>query len=310
MGDLAFIDTSGEQHPNGAPIDWHAVKASGVSGVYVKLSEGGVMDPHGQQDVRDAAAAGLDVGVYHFSRPDLNRGTAGAQAEAAAFNSFRAGLPCNCPPALDTETQPITQAWNDAWFAAVGDNAIGYTYRSARNTLSLPDSRVWIAFPNGPRGDYLGVQYGQGPVAGVPDSVDLDWFDPVIAPTKETTEMLVVFGVAAAANAPGGLFVSNGIFFRHIGDPQQYADIMNLTGPAFNGGQPVTLWNNGTPVADVGAFGTPADSATAGALGVPFDGGAPSGGTTAGGGLTAAQAQQLSDLSAAVQRIEAAAKSA
>lgn len=184
MADLAFIDTSGEQHSNGAAIDWHAVKAAGIAGVYVKLSEGGVLDPHGRQDVRDAAAAGLHVGVYHFARPDLNN----AAAEAAAFNGFRAGLPTDCPPCLDAETGPITRAWNDAWLADVGDNAIGYTYRSARNTLSLPDSRVWIAWPNGQRGDYLGCQYGQGPVPGVPDTVDLDWFDSSLVEASDVLD--------------------------------------------------------------------------------------------------------------------------
>ena len=178
MTTIALIDTSGYQHPNGAAIDWNAVKASGIVGVYVKLTEGTAVDAYGPQDAHDAHAAGLHVGVYHFARPDLHR----AAAEAAAFNAARAGLPCDLPPVLDTETQPITQAWNDAWLALV-PGALGYTYRSARNTLSLPDSRVWIAAPNQPIGDYEGVQWGQGAVPGIKDATDLDTFDSSLIAT-------------------------------------------------------------------------------------------------------------------------------
>lgn len=226
VADLALVDTSGYQHPNGARIDWHAVKASGVAGVYVKLTEGTAVDWYGPQDARDAAAAGLHVGVYHFAHPELHSAT----AEAAAFNAARAGLPCDLPPCLDTETQPITQAWNDAWLAEVPD-AIGYTYRSARATLSLPDSRVWIAWPNGTRGAYLGVQYGEGPVSGIQGSVDLDWFDAAIVatgvqPSKDMLRTIVV-------NTGLGMYLVDSDGF-YVGAQQSTAPVEGIPSDAFN----------------------------------------------------------------------------
>ncbi len=105
-----------------------------------------------------------------------------------------------------------------------------------------------------------------------------------------------------------GQFLSNGMQFRWI--PPDFVgadgstvspltDITSSTGPWFNGGAPVETWGNG-PVADLFAFGLPLDPEAAEMTGQPYPYGAPA----ASGGLTAAQAQQLSDLAAAVARIE------
>lgn len=111
-----------------------------------------------------------------------------------------------------------------------------------------------------------------------------------------------------------GQFVSDGTVCRWI--PPDYkdaagntisplADITGSTGPWFNNGLPVETWPGG-PVADLGAFaGVAADAVTAEMLGLPCL--APPSTAT---GLSAAQAQQLADLSAAVARIEAALKGA
>ncbi len=110
-----------------------------------------------------------------------------------------------------------------------------------------------------------------------------------------------------------GQFLSNGMQYRWI--PPDFtapdgtkvsplADITGSTGPWFNGGAPVETWGNG-PVADLFAFGLPLDPEAAEMTGQPYPYAVP-----AVGGLTAAQAQQLSDLAAAVERIEAALKGA
>ena len=221
MADLAFIDTSGQQHPNGAAIDWHAVKASGIDGVYVKLSEGGILDPHGQQDVRDARAAGLHAGVYHFARPDLNS----AAAEATAFNGFRAGLPTDCPPCLDTETGPITAAWNDA-FAALVPDELGYTYRSALGTLDIPDTRIWAAVPNatsrtvsvnGATRTFVGVQYGIGTIPGIQTPTDLDYFDPALIGATDMN----------ASDAYGAAQVSLAVILGHAPSMDEVTQMQN-----------------------------------------------------------------------------------
>ena len=53
---------------NPHPIDFNAVKASGVTGVIVKATEGtGYTNPFYAQDMAGARAAGLDVAAYHLS---------------------------------------------------------------------------------------------------------------------------------------------------------------------------------------------------------------------------------------------------
>lgn len=96
---------------------------------------------------------------------------------------------------------------------------------------------------------------------------------PAPDPPKEPTEMLVIFYATVTAGQYKGVnagFISNGMTFRWIRDTGQLGDIVNATGPAFNGGQPIETWSGGSPVADVGAFGVPADALTASMLGLPF----------------------------------------
>ena len=57
------VDVSNHQ----GNIDWSAVAADNVDFAYIKATEGGdFVDAFFQQNWRDAQAAGLDVGVYHF----------------------------------------------------------------------------------------------------------------------------------------------------------------------------------------------------------------------------------------------------
>jgi GH25 family lysozyme M1 (1,4-beta-N-acetylmuramidase) len=84
---IRVLDISAYQHPgpawpNGAPIDFAAVKASGVTAVIIKATEGAdYTNPYFVQDRAAARAAGLKVGAYHFARP--SRG--GAWQEAQHF---------------------------------------------------------------------------------------------------------------------------------------------------------------------------------------------------------------------------------
>jgi hypothetical protein len=97
---------------------------------------------------------------------------------------------------------------------------------------------------------------------------------PSPPPPPQETKMLIVFW-ATVTNGPStginAAFVGDGIHFRWIATEQQLKDILNGTGPAFNG-KAVQQWN--TPPApaavDVGAFGTPANATTAAMLGLPF----------------------------------------
>lgn len=66
------------------------------------------------------------------------------------------------------------------------------------------------------------------------------------------------------------VFISNGMQFRHVVSAADEQGV-SATGPWFNGdGKPLLMWNGGAPVADVYAFGTPANKHTADILGLPF----------------------------------------
>jgi lysozyme len=90
------IDTSLVQ---GSP-DWKAVKASGVSFAFVKLTEAEVgIDSAGRANVEAAHAAGLMVGAYHYAY------VAGDPIQQANhFFQQSQGLPLDLPFMLDLES--------------------------------------------------------------------------------------------------------------------------------------------------------------------------------------------------------------
>ncbi len=90
------IDVS---HHNGA-IEWRAVASDGVAFTYIKASEGeNFQDDHFVTNFRDATAAGIACGAYHYFR----LGTLGlAQARNFERTVPHDALPL--PPAVDLET--------------------------------------------------------------------------------------------------------------------------------------------------------------------------------------------------------------
>lgn len=74
------IDVSAWQHPDGAAIDWQAVRAAGKRFVWIKATQGTTYtNPYFAEDAIEAAHAGLLVGAYHFAAP--GDGTAVEQAQ-------------------------------------------------------------------------------------------------------------------------------------------------------------------------------------------------------------------------------------
>jgi GH25 family lysozyme M1 (1,4-beta-N-acetylmuramidase) len=67
---------------NNGPIDWHAVRRAGYRFVWAKAGEGDWKDSTFVDNIRNAGAAGLKVGGYHWLKP--RPGRTGAQ-EAAFF---------------------------------------------------------------------------------------------------------------------------------------------------------------------------------------------------------------------------------
>src|SRR5271169_3257070 len=117
---MQLIDVSSWQHPDEQAIDWSAVKAAGVEGVYVKVTEGsGYVNPWAARDVEGAKAAGLRVGGYHFAQFR----TSPPDTEAAWYMAQAAPLGLDLPHALDLETGMEAgwdqlALWGQRWFVA------------------------------------------------------------------------------------------------------------------------------------------------------------------------------------------------
>lgn len=79
---LKLVDLSNN---NAGPVDFRAMRAAGVYGVWHKVSEGtGFVDHSWHPRASAARAAGLHVGGYHFARP----GESNAEHQAAYFCSL------------------------------------------------------------------------------------------------------------------------------------------------------------------------------------------------------------------------------
>jgi lysozyme len=190
VSDGAFaeiLDVSRYQHPGNppAPIDWQAVRASGVCGVYVKATEGtGYVSPSLVEDVTAARAAGLCAGIYHFQR-----GTDVAGQVANFLAAVAPLAPFDLPWALDvevghSEAGPVALAILRAVEPTLGPGVV-YTYEHFQEALAgapeLGDYPVWLAayrasppVPGGPwKGRAWAWQYtGHGRCPGVVGDVD------------------------------------------------------------------------------------------------------------------------------------------
>lgn len=100
-------------HHNGSP-DWNSIVAAGATFVYIKTSEGvGTPDRKANEFAQAAKQKGLQVGYYHFCRPDTKNGgtvTSDATAEANEVLRIMGDLPAaDLPMVLDLEDQ---QNWD------------------------------------------------------------------------------------------------------------------------------------------------------------------------------------------------------
>jgi GH25 family lysozyme M1 (1,4-beta-N-acetylmuramidase) len=130
------------------------VAAAGYRFVYLKANEGrGVVDRMFARNAREAAAAGLLVGAYHFARPDGQAGDAAAEADAfLRVATPRAG---GLAPMLDLETagtlEPgALQRWTRAWLRRVSQRTgvrpiiyAGWTFWRVR----MDDTLDFVSYP-------------------------------------------------------------------------------------------------------------------------------------------------------------------
>jgi lysozyme len=193
------VDTAEYQHPDGAPIDWDAVRASGVEFATVKATRGlNVTDAYLATDLEAARAAGLAVAPFHFytaTSPDTGAAQADrfiAAVRATGYTGQRAG---DLPPVFDLErmddgsgdcpvyaTVADATAWLDAVRAAFGRTPIIYTQKSflddclgsttafAAYPLQLADYRQSIAQPPLPDGSATWTMW-QYTDAAIPEGI-------------------------------------------------------------------------------------------------------------------------------------------
>ena len=200
MADISGHNRAFKTDPGAA---FEALASAGIKQCYIKATEGRsyILDQFAEWAII-GKARGVDVGAYHFARPDVRAGD--AEAEAAFFCERLRGLPLYLAPVLDIETakdwagtaEGLAQwclDWCRAVAATTGRTPIIYTgpgFWGSRlgRTQALADLRLWVAayptvVPTSDRAPpKLGAwaptawQYtGSGKVPGIEGVIDLSF---------------------------------------------------------------------------------------------------------------------------------------
>lgn len=252
-------------------VDWEGVAGSGLVFSWAKAAEGtNYIDPTFAYNAVNAKAFGILFGVYHFARPDVDLGLAGADAEAAFFwnavSNYVVADGMSLMPVLDYETSPgssYTTATSSQWVNEWCHDIVNYglasgvtinpvIYCSASFAKSWLNTTVtnWPLWrtangtneltgaPNtSPWATWSFWQYGQGLNPGITNGiVDVDVFNG----TDESIYNYVVsptpaYSTATTLNSPA---------------PTSYGEFVSLTAtvtPAPYGGT-VQFYDNGAPL--------------------------------------------------------------
>lgn len=143
------IDVSAHQ----GSVDFKKVKASGERFVICKATEGeGFVDPRFFENVKEARAAFLEVGAYHFLRPRPGRsGTAEADDFLRALKRARLGKG-DIRPTVDIEVTALgaqaTQIYVGQFVGALrmaGFDAMLYTFPAFMEWTRTFSTDLWIA---------------------------------------------------------------------------------------------------------------------------------------------------------------------
>ena len=198
------IDVSNHQ----GAIDWNFVGQSGVQFAFIKATEGGTyQDKFYERNIRDAKAAGVLAGPYHFFRP---KGPVKLQIEnflKVILNAETSDL----PPVLDLEVpndwghfkvptrvemiREFLTSVNEAirrkpiiyMSASFSEDVLGEASELSDYPLWLahhtPASKPWIPKP---WTSWTFWQYSdKGTINGINGPVDLDWFNGTHHQLKE-----------------------------------------------------------------------------------------------------------------------------
>ena len=187
----------------GSNINWNQVKSSGISFAFLRCgyttADKGSrqVDSTLQTNIRNATAAGLDVGAYYFTQA-VTEAEAKAEAKLAIQQVQASGCTLNLPLVIDTEnltgrasSSKLSRAKRTAIIKAFCETvkSAGYTpmiYASTswlNNNLDmskLSSYKVWVAQYNDSvtyKGAYQCWQYtSSGRVSGISGKVDLNYW--------------------------------------------------------------------------------------------------------------------------------------
>ena len=198
-------------------VNWTSVRAAGKTFAWARATIGTGTDATFTNNSINAKAAGVLIGAYHYARPDLDLGTAGAVTEANHFwsvaRSFISGSNTYLMPVLDIEQAPgvsytktTLSQWINTWCSNVVALAAAqgvtvkpfvYSYISYANNWLNSSVTVWPLWmannysgqntetggPSslGPWNTWVFWQYGIDPVSGVSNDVDVDVFNGTLA---------------------------------------------------------------------------------------------------------------------------------
>lgn len=150
MTTCELLDVSGN---NPSDIDFAKVRAAGVVGVYVKLTEGvHYLDPHALRYEPLLKAAGLPFGGYHYLR--IRSGTPqDAKEQAIEFcNALRASG-ATLPAAVDVELAENEAATHDEVHQAVTDFRAAFVEEMGYEPVIYTSHGEWTAWGISMTGD-------------------------------------------------------------------------------------------------------------------------------------------------------------
>jgi lysozyme len=229
------IDVAAHQHPGDKPIDWKAVRRSGVRFAFIKATEGAgrnntaSTNPWFGKDWDAAGAAGVQRGAYHYARPRYPLSTASSDAQrfTSRIAQSRRG---ELAPVLDLEETgglgPKDLAtWVGSWLKqttrSTGRTPMIYTTRGfwtsyLGDTTRFNGYPLWMAnhttasrpvpLPGGWKAWTFWQYNDTGRVAGISAPVDLNWSCgwPGSAPSGSRTSPCTTTS-PASSSAKGGL---------------------------------------------------------------------------------------------------------
>lgn len=183
-------------------VNWPTATANGARFVYVKATEGtDYANPHFAQQYKQAAAAGLIRGAYHFATPDTSDGTTQADYFVTHGGRWVPGGK-TLPPAVDVEYNPygdpcygLSPNAMVAWIQAFSNRVKA---RTGRYPMIYTSTSWWRRCT----GDYAGF--------GASNALWLARYGPAVGPLPGGWQSQTIWQYADSGALPGDQDSFNG----------------------------------------------------------------------------------------------------